>query len=241
MSLTKRSCSTILGLLLLASNSAFAGSPGATTVPCATWVAKVVSIQGQVETRSANATRWRPARLDQTFCGGEMIRVAQSSRAAVLLRREETTLQLDQRSTMTIPSAPPTTAGWLKLLRGAANFLRRTPTSLKITTPFLNAYIEGTEFMVRVSDDETAILVFSGRVLAENSTGRLKLRSGQQAVAKAAEAPRRYLVARPRDAVEWALYYPPVVDIRGTVNDSGIAAWRRDAIALYRRGRLLEA
>lgn len=240
MSLTKRSCSTILGLLLLASNSAFAGSRDATTGSCASWVAKVVSVQGQVETRSANATRWRPARLEQTFCGGEMIRVAQNSRAAILLQREATTLQLDQRSTMTIPSAPSTTAGWLKLLRGAANFLSRTPTSLKITTPFLNAHIEGTEFMVRVSDDETAILVFSGRVLAENNAGRLRLRSGQQAVAKAAEAPRRYLVARPRDAVEWALYYPPVVDIRRT-DDGGIAAWRRETIALYRRGRLLEA
>ncbi|MGH8491447.1 MAG: TonB-dependent receptor domain-containing protein [Gammaproteobacteria bacterium] len=225
----------------MASSSAIAGFPGATTVPCASWVARVVSIQGQVETRSANATRWHPARLEQTFCGGEMIRVAQNSRAAILLRREATTLQLDQRSTMTIPSAPSTTAGWLKLLRGAANFLSRTPTSLKITTPFLNAHIEGTEFMLRVSDDETAILVFSGRVLAENNAGRLRLRSGQQAAAKAAEAPRRYLVARPRDAVEWALYYPPVVDIRGTVNDGGIAAWHRETIVLYRRGRLLKA
>ena len=33
---------------------------------------------------------------------------------------------------------------------------------------------------------------------------------GQSAVARAGQAPQAYLVARPRDAVQWSLYYPPI-------------------------------
>ncbi|MGH8533063.1 MAG: TonB-dependent receptor domain-containing protein, partial [Gammaproteobacteria bacterium] len=207
---------------------------------CTPWIAKVVAMQGQVETRRAAEMRWRPVRLEQTFCGGEMIRVSERSRAAILLRPEETTLRLDQRSTITIPKPAPSGPRWLELLRGAANFLSRTPLSLKIITPFLNAHIEGTEFLVRVDEDETAILVFAGTVLAENRGGRIRLQSGEQAIAKAGQAPERSLVLRPRDAVAWALYYPPIIDFRSEPY-GGDAPTLRAALSLYRQGKLAEA
>ena len=181
---------------------------------CTRWIAKAVGIQGQVEMRRSGETRWRPVRLEQTFCGGDLIRVSQRSRAAIVLWPDETTLRLDQRSTITIPKPAPSGPRWLELLQGAVNFLSRTPRSLKITTPFLNAHIEGTDFLVRVNGNETAILVFAGTVLAENRAGRVRLQSGQLAIAKAGQAPQRSLVLHPRDAVAWALYYPPLIDWR---------------------------
>ena len=48
-------------------------------------------------------------------------------------------------------------------------------------------------------------------VLAQNDAGSLTLQSGQSAVAEAGKAPVLKVVARPRDAVRWALYYPPVM------------------------------
>lgn len=241
-SLRVADCSRLLlALIALAIVPAIPRAEAAEAPGCTPWIAKAVGIQGQVETRRAGETRWQPVRLEQTFCGGDMIRVSERSRAAILLRPEETTLRLDQRSTITFPKPAPGGPRWLELLRGAANFLSRTPISLKIITPFLNAHIEGTEFLVRVNRDETAILVFAGTVLAENRAGRVRLQSGQQAIAKAGQAPQRYLIIRPRDAVAWALYYPPLIDWRPPALGEDLPAPLRAAVALYRRGRMAEA
>jgi Tfp pilus assembly protein PilF len=49
------------------------------------------------------------------------------------------------------------------------------------------------------------------KVLATNEVGSLPITSGQSAVAKKGRAPELRMVVRPRDAVQWALYYPPVI------------------------------
>ncbi len=231
----------LLALIALVIVTASQRAEAADAPGCTPWIAKVVALQGQVEMRSAGATRWQPVGLEQTFCGGDMIRVSERSRAAILLREDETTLQIDQLTAITFPKVAPSAPRWLELLKGAANFLSRTPRSFKVITPFLNAYIEGTEFLVHVRADDTAILVFSGTVLAENRAGRVRLQSGQQAIAKTGQAPQRSLVMRPRDAVAWALYYPPIIDFRSEVHAGGDASRIRDALYLYRQGKLLEA
>jgi tetratricopeptide (TPR) repeat protein len=48
-------------------------------------------------------------------------------------------------------------------------------------------------------------------VLAQNKYGQLTLTSGQSAVAERGKAPAMRVVVSPRDAVQWALYYPPVI------------------------------
>ena len=54
---------------------------------CTPWVAKAISIQGEVERRSSNdqsssAQQWRSIKRDDELCAGEIIRVKQNSRAA---------------------------------------------------------------------------------------------------------------------------------------------------------------
>ena len=103
----------LLALIALAIVTAIDRAEAADAPGCTPWIAKAVGIQGQVETRRAGETRWQPVRLEQTFCGGDMIRVSERSRAAILLRPEETTLRLDERSTITIPMlAPKVLDGW---------------------------------------------------------------------------------------------------------------------------------
>ena len=83
-----------------------------------------------------------------------------------------------------------------------------------MVTPFVNGVVRGTEFLVRVDTDRTRIILFEGRLLAENQAGSLALSAGQAAVAVAGQLPRTYAVARPRDAVQRVLYYPPVLSYR---------------------------
>jgi tetratricopeptide (TPR) repeat protein len=80
-----------------------------------------------------------------------------------------------------------------------------------VHTAFVNAGVEGTEFLVRVDKQSTFLSIFEGKVLASNQEGTLSITSGQSAVAVAGKAPEFRIVAKPRDAVQWTLYYPPVL------------------------------
>jgi tetratricopeptide (TPR) repeat protein len=139
-----------------------------------------------------------------------MIRVQQHSRAAVVLCNGAN-LRLDQNSTITFSSLEKKETLLIRLLKGAAHFFSRIPRSLKLATPFVNGGVEGTEFYIRVDHDQTFLSIFEGKVLAENEAGSLVLSSGQSAVAEKGKAPVYRVVVRPRDAVRWALYYPPVI------------------------------
>ncbi|MGH8659066.1 MAG: TonB-dependent receptor domain-containing protein, partial [Gammaproteobacteria bacterium] len=100
----------------------------------------------------------------------------------------------------------------LELIIGAFQSFSRAPRSLAVNTPYVNGLIEGTEFLVRVEAEQTAITVFEGKVAATNEFGRLLLARGESAVAKKGDPPRPQVVVRPRDAVQWALYYPLVLE-----------------------------
>jgi Tfp pilus assembly protein PilF/opacity protein-like surface antigen len=139
-----------------------------------------------------------------------MIRVREHSRAAVVLCNGAT-LRLDQNSAITFTSFEKKQTLLIRLLKGAAHFFSRIPRSLKLATPFVNGGVEGTEFYVRVDPDQTFLSIFEGKVLAENEAGSLVLSSGQSAVAGKGKAPEYRVVVNPRDAVRWALYYPPVI------------------------------
>ena len=177
---------------------------------CDPWVAKAVSVQGIVEARKAGQKPWVPVKLNDTFCTADMIRVQENSRAAVVLGNE-TNLSLDQKTTITFTGIEQKKSFLLELLSGALHFFSRFPRSIKVLTPFVNASVEGTEGFIRVKKDEVFLSIFEGKVLASNAAGSLTLGGGQSAAAGAGKAPVLQVVVRPRDAVQWALYYPPVM------------------------------
>jgi tetratricopeptide (TPR) repeat protein len=97
------------------------------------------------------------------------------------------------------------------MFKGAAHFFSRKPRGLEVQTPYTIAGVRGTEFIVRIEEGRTLLTVYEGVVLAQNPAGSLSLQSGQSAVAEAGQAPVLRTVVRPRDAVQWALHFPPVV------------------------------
>ena len=201
-----------LAAILCASLGAPSFSAAAAST-CEPWVAKLVSVQGNVEVRRAGEMQWQPIRLDETYCAGDMLRVQERSRAAVVLRNE-INLRLDQNTTITFIGLERERTSLLDLLIGAAYFFSRIPRTLQVTTPFVNAAVEGTEFFVKVERDQAFLSIFEGLVAATNQAGSLTLTGGQSAIARVGEAPIPRVVVRPRDAVQWALYYPPILDYR---------------------------
>jgi tetratricopeptide (TPR) repeat protein len=203
-------------------------------------IAQIKSVQGEsVQIWRASTGTWSPAKLDTLICAGDYIYVGQRSRAAAQLRKVETVVSFDENTTILLSGPPQEKSLLMEILEGAVNFLSRVPRPMDIHTPFVNAGVEGTEFEVRVVPDRqrgdrrqrpaagaAIVSVFEGKVRATNASGSVQLASGQTVEARvcppqprsdgppecatpSAVLPLRIYVTPP-DAVQWALYYPPV-------------------------------
>lgn len=178
---------------------------------CSDTVARTLSVQGSFEVRHAGQQGWQPAQQDDAYCPGDAVRTGSDSRVAILLY-PETVLRLDQLSSLVFTRADNAESpSWLELLKGAAHFISRDPRALKIITPFANAAIEGTEFLVQVDTEQAAVTVYEGKVLVGNNSGSTVVSNGNQAIARTGQAPVVQTLVSPRDAVQWTLYYPPVL------------------------------
>src|SRR6266566_109387 len=89
---------------------------------CTPAIATVVSIQGRVELRHSPADRsqetaWQAAELNIALCAGDTLRTHERSCAALLLSNE-TTLRLDQRTTLTLAATGEDKASLMDLFAG---------------------------------------------------------------------------------------------------------------------------
>lgn len=180
---------------------------------CEEWLGKLASRQGRVESQIAPHSSWKTAALKETYCPKDQIRTWERSRALVALNNE-TYLTLDQKTTLHFTGTEEKEPSWIDVINGIIYFRSRIRRILEIKTPFVNAIIRGTEFLVAVDDDQTEIIVFEGVVDATNQYGSLTLNKGQGAVAKRGQAPTLKIRVKPKDAVHWTLYYPPLVNDR---------------------------
>ncbi len=226
----------LVGALLLGA------SAGALAQQCAAPAARVVSIQGSLELRPHNAKQWQAAQTGLAICSGDSVRVGPRSRAALLLPNE-TTLRLDQGTTLTLSAPDQAQASLLDLILGTIHVISRTPRPFRVNTPYLNAGVEGTEFLVGSSETSARLAVFEGRVSATTADSSLMLVGGEIAYAAKGVPLRKERMLRPADAVQWALYYPTLFDhrlgeqIAGTPGEAAL----RESLAIYRQDRLAEA
>jgi len=222
--------------------TAFLYSSVAFAQPCGQWVAKVVSAQGAVQALRTGEKQWRPVRLNDNLCPGDMIRIMKLSRADIVLSND-TILRLDQNTTVTFSEPEKEKPFLVNLLNGAAYFFSRVRRSIKVLTPFVNAIVEGTEFYARVENDKTFMSIFEGQVGLTNEAGSITLAKGQSAVAEANRAPAFQIVVRPRDTVQWTLYYPPVLYYHPS-NLQAPTDWQamvRKSVEFYLEGNLHQA
>ncbi len=182
---------------------------------CESPVARIVEALGPVEVVRVDGSGWRAVSRDDPICPGDRVRVGPLGRAAVQLSDEAATpIRLDERTVLTFPAPQADKSLLLELLEGVIHVLSRIPHILTVETPLASAGIEGTEFVLGVKKTEADLWVFEGRVRYWNAQGELLVGSGEGALAHPGQAPVRRVVVKPREAVEWALYYPPLVDAR---------------------------
>jgi tetratricopeptide (TPR) repeat protein len=183
---------------------------------CAPAVGELVSIEGQIDVQHDEAADWQKASLGASLCQRDTVRVGPNSRGTIALINDAI-LRLDQNTTVHLIEIvrEPEERSLIDLVIGAFQSFSRAPRTLAVSTPYLNATIEGTEFALRAEPQRTLLTVLEGRVAAANELGKIQVAGGQSAVAEAGKAPAPYVLVQPRDAVQWALYYPPILAVLG--------------------------
>jgi tetratricopeptide (TPR) repeat protein len=188
---------------------------------------KIVSLQGRAELKKTDPEPWLPAANLQLLYDGNTIRTLVQSRAVVLLA-DETQLKLNASTTLRLRSIRQTSNILVRVAQssmapGAQSLLdlsngqvwlrsKLKPANVKISTPAVTAAIRGTEFDLRVADDgESVLTMLDGLVDFRNDQGAVLVGPGEQARARIGQAPTKSVLLRPRDAVQWVLYYPGTV------------------------------
>jgi tetratricopeptide (TPR) repeat protein len=231
-------CTLPLGLIAASLSLALNANTVNADSVCTPNAGRFVSIQGAVEVQAAGGADWRGTNLEDSLCEGDTIRVGTQSRAAVALINDAV-LRIDENTTMRLVNVTgaATERSWLDVVQGTIMSFSRKPRLLEVSTPYLNGSIEGTEFVVRVGEDETQLTVFEGTVVTSNDRGSLTVSDGATAVAKKGESPQPRTLVRPRDAVQWSLYYPPVIAL-GVAAGTSVSPALRQAADLLAVGRV---
>src|SRR4029079_1348869 len=133
-------------------------------------VGQLYSVDGEVSVQRHGA--WQTGALNQPLCAHDAVRTGSLSRAAVMLVNEAV-LRIDQNSTvyLTDVATDEQKPSLLDLVHGAFQSFSRRPHALEVNTPYLNAAVQGTEFVIRTEAGETTLTTFEGVVRASNKSG----------------------------------------------------------------------
>ncbi len=139
--------------------------------------------------------------------------VTRQGRATVRFHSDGTVLRIGPDSRVQITESAKERDIKVFFGRLWAHIVRFKEQTTRFATSSTIAAIRGTEvsFGVAVDGDETQVAVLEGQVEAKTDTGSLTLKDGESAVARKGKAPAHRIRVRPQDAVQWALYYLPVL------------------------------
>jgi tetratricopeptide (TPR) repeat protein len=231
-------------LILLASACIAPGAAHAQRTGCGEWSASLLAAEGPVDIRHTADADWAAAATSEVLCLGDSLRVGAYGRAAVMLP-DDTVLRLDQFTTVTFTPPEDTKRSWLEVLAGAIHIISRDPRALRVTTPFANAGIEGTEFSVVVSDSQTEVAVLEGTVVLSNAAGDIDIASQQIASADATSIGQPRTLSEPNRLIDWTRYFPLVLDGALPAPDADVGAEPAQLAARAQRrlgvGRVVEA
>ena len=121
---------------------------------CST-VGQLYSIDGEVTVQRHGS--WQRGYSQSVFCAHDAVRTGSLSRAAVMLINEAV-LRIDQDSTVYLVdiTADEQKRSLLDLTHGAFQSFSRRPRALEVNTPYLNAAVQGTEFVIRAEAGKTS-------------------------------------------------------------------------------------
>lgn len=171
-------------------------------------VATVYSAEGVVEVQLASGA-WQAIEAGKKLEANDAIRTAANSRVALRFA-DGYLVRLGQKSQIRV--TPKNNE--IELNSGKGYFFSRQPKNFPtIRSPQVSASVRGTEFIVDADAKQTEISVLDGVVMASNNLGQVEVSRGESALAQAGQAPVKRILVDAAQSVQWALYYPAVLDL----------------------------
>jgi tetratricopeptide (TPR) repeat protein len=205
-------CVTALVAFGVATRCAYAQTPSQPAA-CEDWRAELSAIEGTVEVQRGENGAWNRVVSPDVLCLGDSVSAHAFSRVVIRMR-DQSVIRLDEYSTLTIEEPDDGIGSIIELIRGVIHVISRDPRSLRFSTPYANAGIEGTEFDIRVVEEErrTEIAVLEGEVVVTTPLGGIDAASGHVASAREGEMPVARSIVEPIELMRWASYFPEVLD-----------------------------
>lgn len=207
---------------------------------------RIVSLAGTVEVMPAGATSWVLTQTNQVLHPGDRLRTDDNSRVT-LLWSDQSAVPLGPLTQIEVlaPDKPASLPG-LDMLQGVLSFFHRDkPGRIQVLTHGANASIEGTEFVMRVSEingvEHDTLSVSDGKVRVSNAQGSVVLTNDQQAVMEPGSAPVRTAGFIANNLLQWCFYYPAVLDLNDLPLTAAEQRTLADSLDAYRAGDLLAA
>ncbi len=203
----------------------------------------LVEKEGKVEFARKGTTAWSAAQLNEKLQPGDRLRTGSRSRAA-LRWSELSVVRVGELTSVEIQ--PPAKSGdkpQLDLRSGTTYFFsREKPTEVQFRTPVASGAIRGTEFNLEVAEDgRTVLSLLDGNVDLSNEQGAASLSSGQQGTVEPGSAPKKTALLNAVNVIQWALYYPAVIDPDELGMKDQEKESFRASLDAYRNGDLLGA
>ena len=206
-------------------------------------LSRIVEAAGQVQFTSADSTNWTTAAAGLALQPGDKVRTLAASRAAVQLS-DRSVIRLSERTTLEI--LPPRRAEKRRfgLPRGSIFFFNREkPTDIEFDTPLAAGAIRGTEFILEVAEADAGIhlALIDGLVALNTSQGEVTLQRGEDLRLAPDQPPRKTALVNASAVIQWALYYPAVLNPDDLRLEAGESTALKDVLVKYRAGDLIAA
>jgi tetratricopeptide (TPR) repeat protein len=204
---------------------------------------RIEALKGRVEVNRGGNTQWVPVVPGHGLKPGDRVRTLE--RSSVFVRwSDQSVVRLPELSDVQILPPGATQRTSFSLITGLLSFFNRERlTNARYGTRTASAAIRGTEFVLQAEENgRTTLTVIEGEVeLSNDVEPSLILRTGEQGVAEPGQAPRKAPAIIVNNVIQWALYYPAVLD----VDELGLTLAERNRLATslvaYKSGELLRA
>lgn len=186
-----------------------------------------------------------PAKNDDPLAVRDILRTGLKSRATVRLNEREQ-LRVGQTTDLQLLGLQvPGGQGEpreISLKRGVVYIFSREPEQrVNIKTLAGNGALRGTQLIVEVRGNRALFALLEGEVDLSNAKGKLTLGPGEFGEMRPGQAPRKTAVLEAKNILQWALYYPAVLDPTALGLSVGEEAGVAESLAAYRAGDLLGA
>ncbi len=200
---------------------------------------RVAGFSGTAEYAPHSSDQWAPLRTNTVFSAGDRIRTGPDGHV-ILQLSDRSVIRMDRSSLVELKSGSTPEKGGFLLRLGRVFFLNREkPSDIEFETPLVTGAIRGTEFVLATGEDRAVSLaLLEGEVSLTTPREKVDLACGEEVQIDAEGGARKSPLILAQNAVQWALYYPVVLnpDDLPSIPDA-----LKPSVAAYKQGDVRSA